>query len=81
MGVLFRKLPPEVIEKHSGEDAEALQLLLKHGVRFTQPIEVVTKTFQALYGVIVLLEEENENLRGQVLSVMIDALVNELVEE
>ena len=81
MAVLFRKLPPEVVEKHSGEDAEALQLLLKHGVRFTRPIEVVTKTFQALYGVIVLLEEEDEHLRGQVLSVMIDGLVNELVEE
>ncbi|MBO0452235.1 TetR/AcrR family transcriptional regulator [Candidatus Enterococcus murrayae] len=81
MAVLFRKLPPEVVEKHSGEDAEALQLLLKHGVRFTRPIEVVTKTFQALYGVIVLLEEEDELLRGQVLSVMIDGLVNELVEE
>ena len=81
MAILFRKLPPEVIEHHSNEDAEVLQLLSNYGVRFTQPIEVVTKAFQALYGVIVLLEEEKEALRMQVLSVMINGLVNELVEE
>lgn len=60
MAILFRKLPPEVIEHHSNEDAEVLQLLSNYGVRFTQPIEVVTKAFQALYGVIVLLEEEKK---------------------
>jgi len=81
MAVLFRKLPPEVVEAHSGEDAEALNLFINYGVRFTEPIEVVTKTFQAFYGVIVLLEEENETLRTQVVSVMLNALVNQLVEE
>lgn len=81
MAVLFRKLPPEVVEAHSGEDAEALDLFINYGVRFTEPIEVVTKTFQALYGVIVLLEEETETLRTQVVSVMINGLVNQLVEE
>ncbi|MGM0167753.1 hypothetical protein IGI39_002737 [Enterococcus sp. AZ135] len=81
MAVLFRKLPPEVVEAHSGEDAEALDLFINYGVRFTEPIEVVTKSFQALYGVIVLLEEETETLRTQVVSVMINGLVNQLVEE
>jgi len=81
MAVLFRKLPPEVVEAHSGEDAEALDLFINYGVRFTDPIEVVTKSFQALYGVIVLLEEETETLRTQVVSVMINGLVNQLVEE
>ena len=81
MAVLFRKLPADVVEKHSGEDAEALNLFINYGVRFTQPIEVFAKAFQALYGVVVLLDEENEELRWQVLSVMMNGLVNELVEE
>lgn len=81
MAVLFRKLPPEVVEAHSGEDAEALNLFMEYGVHFIQPIEVVTKSFQALYGVIVLLEDEEDALRWQVLSVMMNGLINELVEE
>ncbi|MGH1884360.1 TetR/AcrR family transcriptional regulator [Enterococcus avium] len=81
MAVLFRKLPSKVIENHSSEDAEALNLFMDYGVRFTQPIDVVTKAFQALYGVIVLLEKEDEGLRWQVLTVMMNGLINELVEE
>jgi hypothetical protein len=54
---------------------------MDYGVRFTQPIDVVTKAFQALYGVIVLLEKEDEGLRWQVLTVMMNGLINELVEE
>lgn len=81
MAVLFRKLPPAVIEHHSNEDAEALNLFMDYGVQFTQPIDVVTKALQALYGVVVLLEEEEETLRWQVLTVMMNGLINELVEE
>lgn len=81
MALLMRKLPSEVITAHTGEDAEALGLLEKFGVRFTQPIEVVAKAFQALYGVGTMLENEEEQLLSQVMSVMINGLVNELVEE
>ncbi len=54
---------------------------MDYGVRFTQSIDIVTKAFQALYGVIVLLEKEDEELRWQVLTVMMNGLINELVEE
>ena len=81
MTLLMRKLPSEVIGKHTDEDAQALQLFQHYGVRFTQPIEVVAKTFQVFYGSVVMLENKEEQIRNQVISVMIDGLVNELVEE
>lgn len=81
MALLLRKLPPEAVEAHSGEDAAALQLFEPYGIRFTQPIDVVTKVFQALYGARVMIENEEKQMLDQVISVMCEGLVNQLVEE
>ena len=79
--VLLRKLPKEVTDHHTGEDTEAVEMFLPYGVRFTRPLPVVAKAFQLLYGAVTLLEMEEDGMAGQVLDVMISALINELVEE
>ena len=81
MVVLLRKLPDTVTEHHLDEDAQAVALFTKHKVLFTKPIPVVAKAFQALYGVVVVMADTEDELAAQVLELMIDGLVNELVED
>lgn len=81
MVILMRKLPGDVTGHHLEEDTQAVEMLARYGVRFTMPAPVVAKTFQALYGMVMMLAETPDELSGQVLDIMIRALVNELVEE
>lgn len=78
---LLRKLPATVTGHHLDEDAQAVALFTKHRVLFTKPIPVVAKAFQALYGVVVVMADTEDELSAQVLDIMINGMVNELVEE
>lgn len=80
MAILLRKLPKSATGTHTDEDAAALQMLEGFGVRFTQPIQIVAKAFQALYSVTVFLQREDAKTRDKVLDVMTDGLVQQLVE-
>lgn len=80
LAILFDKLPQSIIQAHTSEDQEAIGMLLPY-VNFTQPLEVVAKSFQALYGITTLLANEDRNLAQHVLAIFINGLVNELVEE
>lgn len=78
---LLRKLPGEVTAHHLDEDAQAVALFARHQVVFTRPIPVVAKAFQALYGVVVMMADTEDELSAQVLDIMISGMVNELVED
>ncbi len=79
--LLMRKLPNTTLHSHLDEDAQALALFTRHGVRFTKPAPVVAAAFQALYGALVNLAGAKKELAAEVTQLMINGLVNELVEE
>ncbi len=77
---LYRKLPPEVVQAHTKEDAQALLLLGEYGVRFKCEINLAASTMQVLALALLNLWHENgKNARG-VIEIMLSGVVNELVE-
>jgi hypothetical protein len=51
MNILLRKLPKEIFETHAMDDAAFFESLKQYGVRFKQPIIIIAKTVQALFGI------------------------------
>lgn len=78
---LYRKLPAEVIEKHTGEDTKMLELLLQYGIRFTCDIELATATLQTLAITFFHLRQENSPSQPAVMELILKGVINQLVED
>lgn len=76
---LIRKLPQEVIEKHTQEDSNALEKLSDFGVTFTCEVELAAKVLQTVYFSIVKLKEEDKETRQAIIDVLINGVIDQIV--
>lgn len=78
---LFRKLPKEVIEKHTREDADAIKILTGYGVNFTCDVSLAAKAFQAVYLSIVKLKDEDIITRQAIGEILINGVIDQIVRD
>lgn len=76
---LIRKLPKEVIEKHTHEDGDALKRLCDFGVNFTCDMELAAKVLQTVYFSIIKLKDEDSATKQAVTEVLINGVINQIV--
>ncbi|MDF2673021.1 MAG: hypothetical protein K0R09_1286 [Clostridiales bacterium] len=78
---LIRKLPQEVIEKHTQEDSDALKKLSDFGVSFTCESDFAAIVLQTVYFSIVRLKEEDKETRQAVTEVLINGVIDQIVRD
>lgn len=78
---LMRKLPMEIIEKHTEEDSDALKRLCDFGVNFTCDLELAAKVLQTVYFSIVKLKDEDNATRQAAAEILIDGVIDQIVRD
>lgn len=81
MNYLFRKLPKEVIEAHTHDDAAVLQNLQKYGIHFTCDIEIAAKIMQTVALSLFNLSQENADTQITVMNTILDGVLKEIVSD
>ena len=76
---LYRKLPPEVIAAHTGDDSRELGRLQEFGVRFCCGTELATKTLQTLAISFLNLQQDASADQQAVMSIILDGVLKEIV--
>ena len=78
--LLYRKLPPGVLEKHLSTDTALIENLMRHGVRFLYPPELVAKCFQQAAIAGFQMDQADPD-REQVLLLLLEGLVEKVVAD
>lgn len=76
---LFRKLPREVVEAHTRDDAGELMKLRKYGIHFSCSISAATKIMQTLALSFFNLSQEDRKTRIKVMNIILDGVLKEIV--
>jgi len=78
---LMRKLPSELIEEHTKEDSDSLQLLEKYGVQFTCDRDLAAKVFQYIFIFSLSLSNEEPETQRAVMEIILNGTIDQIVRE
>lgn len=76
---LFRKLPKEMIELHTQEDAFFLRKLQEYGISFNCEADLAAKALQVLVISFLELKKEQYGRQVAVMELIVNGVVNEIV--
>lgn len=79
--MISRKVSEQRLAEFTAQNMDAVYVLVGHGIPFAYSTKIVSAVFSALYGVWIGLQDEDDEMKQQVINIILNGVIEQMVEE
>lgn len=79
--MISRKVSEQRLAEFTAQNMDAVYVLARHGIPFAYSTKIVSTVFSALYGVWTGLQGEDDEMKQQVINIILNGVIEQMVEE